>query len=251
MFTFDSTIRIITVATMAATLVACKDITSTPPTATKAQPAATTPPTPVEPPKPIEAPPPVAVLPPPPTVATEVGKETVEDEDDSLKPGDMLGAARKLLDEGKLERAFKLATLAVDKMPKRSAAWNTLGRTQLRLGKRQDAIASFGKAVQLNDKNPYARNNLGLALIYDKRAEEAVDVLEQAVELEPVESYMWNNLGMAYEQVDRLEEAREAYGKAAEMDSDLARQSLARLLGVKSVIKTAKVDTDTSNTTTQ
>ena len=74
-------------------------------------------------------------------------------------------------------------------------------------------------------------------------------MLEQAIELEPVEAYMWNNLGMAYEQVDRLEEAREAYGKAAEMDSDRARESLARLLGVKSVIQTAKADTDTKSTT--
>ena len=186
----------------------------------------------VEAPKPIEAPPPLpAALPPPPAVTATVATETVEDDDDSLKPGDALGAARKLLDEDKPERAFKMATLAVTRMPKRSAAWNTLGRTQLRLGKRQDAIASFEKAVELNDKSSYAKNNLGLALIYDKRFEEAVDVLEQAVELEPVEAYMWNNLGMAYEQVDRLEEAREAYGKAAEMDSDRARESLARLAG--------------------
>ena len=117
------------------------------------------------------------------------------------------------------------------------------------MGNRKDAIASFEKAVDLNPKNSYARNNLGLALIYDKRFEEAVDMLEQAVELEPVEAYMWNNLGMAYEQLDRLEEAREAYGKAVEMDSDRARDSLARLMGVKSVIRTAKVDTDTTSTT--
>ena len=53
---------------------------------------------------------------------------------------------------------------------------------------------------------------------------------------------MWNNLGMAYEQLDRLDDARVAYGNAVEMESDLARESLARLEGVKSVIRTAKVD---------
>ena len=117
------------------------------------------------------------------------------------------------------------------------------------MGKRKDAIASFEKAVELNPKNSYAQNNLGLALIYDKRFEEAVDALEQAVELEPVEAYMWNNLGMAYEQLDRLEEARDAYSKAVEMESDLARESLARLEGVKSVIRTAKVDTENKDGT--
>jgi len=249
MFTFDSTIRIFTAVAMTATLAACNDITSTPPT--KARAVATQPSTVVETPTPIEAPPTPAALPPLPAVTAAAATETVEDDDSSLKPGDALGAARKLLEEDKPERAFKMAKVATYHTPKRSAAWNTLGRTQLRLGKRQDAIASFEKAVELNDKSSYAKNNLGLALIYDQRFQEAVDVLEQAVELEPVESYMWNNLGMAYEQLDRLEEARESYGKAAEMNNDRARDSLARLLGVKSVIKTAKVDIDPKTTTTQ
>src|SRR4029078_6625346 len=85
--------------------------------------------------------------------------------------------------------------------------------------------------------------------MYDKRFEEAVDALEQAVEMDPVEAYMWNNLGMAYEQVDRLDDARVAYSNAVEMESDLARESLARLKGVKSVIRTAKVDTENKDGT--
>ena len=147
------------------------------------------------------------------------------------------------------DKALKLASIAVKRMPKRSGAWNTLGRVQLQMGKRKDAIESFEKAVDLNPKNSYARNNLGLALIYDKRFEEAADTLEQAVELEPVEAYMWNNLGMAYEQLDRLEDARVAYGNAVEMESDLARKAWPASKGVKSVIRTAKVDTENKDGT--
>ena len=51
---------------------------------------------------------------------------------------------------------------------------------------------------------------------------------------------------MAYEQLDRLDDARQAYGNAVEMDSTLAKESLTRLEGVKSVMKTAKVDTTDS-----
>ncbi len=140
-------------------------------------------------------------------------------------PPDALATARKLLDDKQYDKALKLASIAVKRMPKRSGAWNTLGRVQLQMGKRKDAIESFEKAVDLNPKNSYARNNLGLALIYDKRFEEAADALEQAVELEPVEAYMWNNLGMAYEQLDRLDDARVAYGNAVEMESDLAKEA--------------------------
>jgi Flp pilus assembly protein TadD len=165
-----------------------------------------------------------------------------DDDDQEIEPSEALAGARKLLAAGNGERALRMAKVAVLRTPKRSGAWNVLGRAQLVLGKRKEAISSFEKAIELNPQSSYARNNLGLALIYDKRYEEAVNSLEQAVELEPVEAYMWNNLGMAYEQLDRLEDARDAYDEAVAMDSDRASASLSRLDGVKSVIRTAKVD---------
>ena len=221
MFTSVRFTKILTAVAMTASIAACNDLAPT----RKQKPVVTT----TEPPKPIETPTPTATPPPvapttPPTVATETAKPpvTVENDDDGPRPVDALAAAREMLDEKNYDKALKLASIAVKKMPKRSGAWNTLGRVQLQMGQRKEAIASFEQAVDLNPKNSYARNNLGLALIYDKRFEEAADMLEQAVELEPVESYMWNNLGMAYEQLDRLEEARDAYRSAIEMDSDLA-----------------------------
>ena len=246
MFTSVRFTRILTAVAMTASVAACNDLSSP---KTKTTPTTTTPtPSPVvttEAPKPTPAPAPAET---PPTLAKETDKTpvTVDNDDDGPHPVDTLAAARKLLDDKQYDKALKLANIAVKRMPKRSGAWNTLGRVQLQMGKRKDAIASFEKAVDLNPKNSYARNNLGLALIYDKRFEEAADALEQAVEMEPVEAYMWNNLGMAYEQLDRLDDARVAYGNAVEMESDLARDSLDRLKGVKSVMKTAKADTDGS-----
>jgi tetratricopeptide (TPR) repeat protein len=58
---------------------------------------------------------------------------------------------------------------------------------------------------------------------------------------------MWNNLGMAYEHLDRLDDAREAYGKAIELQNERAGISLARLDGVETIIKTAKVETETAS----
>ncbi len=245
MFTRVRFTKILVAVALTASAAGCNDLS---PSGAKTKPVVTT----TEPPKatektptPTEVPAPVAPMPTPTPTATDVAKTpvAVDNDDDGPHPVDSLAAARKLLDDKQYDKALKLADIAVKRMPKRSGAWNTLGRVQLQMGKRKDAIASFEKAVDLNPKNSYARNNLGLALIYDKRYEEAADALEQAVELEPVEAYMWNNLGMAYEQLDRLDDARVAYGNAAEMESDLARESIARLKGVKSVMRTAKVDT--------
>jgi Tfp pilus assembly protein PilF len=201
-----------------------------------------------EQPKPSGSPSPVATPTPTPVTSDQpkpqptVAKGDDDDDDQHIEPSQALAGARKLLADGNGEGALKLAKVAVLRTPKRSGAWNVLGRAQLVAGNRQDAIESFEKAVELNPESSYARNNLGLALIYDKQFEQAVDSLEQAVELEPVEAYMWNNLGMAYEQLDRLADARDAYDKAVAMDSDRASASLTRLKGVKSVIRTAKAD---------
>ena len=50
---------------------------------------------------------------------------------------------------------------------------------------------------------------------------------------------------MAYVQPDRFDDAREAYEKAAEMNSGLAKGSLAWLDGVESVLRTAKGEPST------
>lgn len=169
---------------------------------------------------------------------------------------ELLGKARAAITRGELDRALKLARLATKKAPTKSAAFNTLGRAQLKAGARKDAIASFEKAVELNPSSSFAENNLGLALIYDGKYEEAVDALEEATQLEPVEPYMWNNLGMAYEHLDRLDDARDAYKQAVAAASDetggaVAKENLTRLAGVKTVkpMKTAKIDTVKSDVT--
>jgi tetratricopeptide (TPR) repeat protein len=229
--------------TLAAGLAACDDLPAPPHKV--ATPIAAEPPRPSE----LPAPPPVTTTPPTSAIGDKpkpqeptVAKSDDGSDDEDIEPSEALTGARKMLAAGNGESALRFAKVAVLRTPKRSSAWNVLGRAQLVLGKRKDAITSFEKAVELNPQSSYARNNLGLALIYDKRYEEAVDSLEQAVELEPVEAYMWNNLGMAYEQLDRLDDARDAYDKAVAMDSDRASASLTRLKGVKSVIRTAKVD---------
>ena len=204
--TLSNVIRLSLALAAAGTLAACEDI---PPPAPKVRPLVT------ELPAPEATPTPPATPPAPPVATPEVKAEPVIITPTDDKPVDTLTAARKMLDAGEGDKALELAKVATLKTPKRSAAWNVRGRAELRVGKRKDAIASFEKAV---------------------------DSLEEAVELEPVMAYTWNNLGMAYEQLDRLEEARDAYAKAVTMESEHARDSLARLKGVESVIRTAKAE---------
>jgi Tfp pilus assembly protein PilF len=240
------TLKAIALLTASVGLAACNDVP------TRTSKPSPTPPVVAEAPKtpePVASPPPAM-----PDVKADVKKEepivkkavTKDDDDsDAIENGtltELLTRTREALSAGETDRALKLAASAVKKAPKRSAGWNLLGRAQLQAGKRKLALSSFEKAVELNPSNSYAQNNLGLTLIYEGKYDEAIDALEVATEHEPVEGFMWNNLGIAYEHVDRLDDAREAYRKGADMESENARDSLARLEGVKSVMKTAKVD---------
>jgi len=213
-------------------------------------------------PAPAPSKPEVRVETPAPKPAVEAAKKPEPPKSEQASAGDdgtvdeLLGKARDAIDKGELDHALKLARLATKKAPNKSAAFNTLGRAQLKAGARKDAIASFEKAVELNPSSSFAENNLGLALIYDGKYEEAVDALEEATQLEPVQPYMWNNLGMAYEHLDRLDDARDAYKQAVAAASDetggaVAKENLVRLAGVKTVkpMKTAKIDTVKSDVT--
>jgi tetratricopeptide (TPR) repeat protein len=181
---------------------------------------------------PVAAAPPVVETAPPAKIAEEV----------EPSPNELVKGARAALDDGDLDEALRLAQKAVVETPGRSAAWNTLGRVQLRRGQRDAALDSFEQAVETNPSNAWARNNHGLALLYAERYEEAIDELEQATDLSPSVGLMWNNLGMAYERAERLDEARSAYRRAISLDHRGAAQNFVRIEGVKSLGHTAQVD---------
>lgn len=239
--------KTITILTLSAGLAGCLGGCNDVPAAnTPAPKQATTIPVAAQPPKTPDVPTPSVTTPTPTTEparpTTPITKSEEIDDSKITSITELMSRTRQALAIHESDRALELAARIVKKAPLRSGGWNLLGRAQLQAGKRDLALGSFEKAVAINPGNSYAQNNLGLTLIYARRFEEAIEALEEAVDLEPVEGYMWNNLGMAYENVDRLDDAREAYEKAAEMESTNARDSLARLKGVKSVIRTAKAD---------
>jgi len=192
--------KVLTAVALTASIAACNDLSPSPKkttTTTTQAPVVTT-----ETPKPIAAPTPTET---PPAVATETVKPpvTVENDDDGPHPPDTLATARKLLDEKQYDKALKLAGLACRKMPKRSGAWNTLGRVQLQMGKRTDAIESFEKAVELNPDSAQAQNDLAIALEQQGEFEKARAAYEKALKLKPGDVYIQQNYDLFREADDK------------------------------------------------
>lgn len=64
-------------------------------------------------------------------------------------------------------------------------AWNNRGAILKNLGKNQEALESFGKAVILNPKDSFFLQNKGYTLMKLIRNKEALECFNKALELNP------------------------------------------------------------------
>src|SRR5215470_3562705 len=139
--------RAIATLTLGTALVACEDTQTTPkPTTTITPPSSVITPEPPKPPSLPPAPVPEATAPAVQPKGKPAESTVAETDIDDESPSAALAASREALAAGNKERALKLATIAIEHSPKRSSAWNALGRAQLQMGKRKNAITSFEKA---------------------------------------------------------------------------------------------------------
>ncbi len=75
---------------------------------------------------------------------------------------------------------------------------NKMGRTYGALGRRDEAIDNFQKAIAIYPLSPVFRNNLAVQYIKAGRLDDAIATLEKALLYAPDEDYLYLNLGNAY-----------------------------------------------------
>ena len=91
-----------------------------------------------------------------------------------------------------------------------------------KVGRLAEAIALYGRAVELRPDYAEAHNNLGNALGEAKRFEEAAASLRRAADLRPELAPIHTNLGLALGRLKRFEEAAVSHRRAIELQPDLA-----------------------------
>lgn len=120
-------------------------------------------------------------------------------------------------------RAGNRTTEALDELdealrlePSFAAAHHDRGVILSRLGRMEEALPAFHKALELRD-DPATRNALGTALCRLDRCGEAIPHFEKAVELAPRFLEALQNLGQAYRLAGRFREAEELERRAARL----------------------------------
>jgi serine/threonine protein kinase len=85
--------------------------------------------------------------------------------------------------------------------------WNNKGVSLNNLGKVEEAITCFDKALEINPEYAYAWNNKGISLAVLGRFEEATIYYSKALEINPEYAEAWNNKGNSLRSLGRNEEA--------------------------------------------
>ena len=118
--------------------------------------------------------------------------------------------------------------LALD--PRDAAAWSNKGRSLAALGRREEAIRCYDRALELDPRNVPAWNNKGVSLNALGRHEEAIGCFDRALELEPRDADAWFSRAFAEEEVGRSADAISSYRKFIEVapPQDAQRIALAR-----------------------
>jgi tetratricopeptide (TPR) repeat protein len=122
---------------------------------------------------------------------------------------------------GRYEEAIASYDKALAIKPDSPEAWYSRGNALGNLIRYEEAIASYDKALAIKDDIPEAWCNRGNVLLNLGRHEEAIASCDKALEIQPDFPEAWNNRGAALVNLDRDEEVIASCDKAVEIQPDL------------------------------
>ncbi len=125
-----------------------------------------------------------------------------------------LEQGRNLLENGHLNEAIKVLSLATSLDPKLTQAHSLLAVAYDRKGLHDRARASHQKALGVAHKDAQALNNSGYSLYLNGDYKGAVEYLKRAAKLAPKDQRISNNLGLAQSRLGKYDDAFKSFARA-------------------------------------
>jgi tetratricopeptide (TPR) repeat protein len=125
----------------------------------------------------------------------------------------------KLKTLGKYEEAIQCYDKAIELNPSNSAVYHNKGNALQVLGKNEAAIECYNQAIALDSRCPKAYTNKGNALQALGKNEEAIKSYNQAIALDSICPKAYTNKGNALQALGQNEAAIECYNQAIALDS--------------------------------
>jgi tetratricopeptide (TPR) repeat protein len=126
----------------------------------------------------------------------------------------------ELIGLGRYEDAIASYDRAIKINPDLHEAWSNRGVALVNLGRYEKAIASYDRAIKIKPDLHETWYNRGVALGNLGRYEEAIDSFDRTIEINPDDHEAWYNRGNALGNLGRYEEAIDSYDRAIEINPD-------------------------------
>ncbi len=140
-------------------------------------------------------------------LATEYSYKALSLEPTSASATECLSLGNKLLELGKVEEAIACYYRAIELDKKLSAAYNKLGNILIQQGELDRAITVYRQGIKLRPNNLILHYKLGEALTKKQQYQQAINAYHQAIELNPNNHFFYINLGEVLHKQGFLEEA--------------------------------------------
>ncbi len=101
-----------------------------------------------------------------------------------------------------------------------NAVWNNRGIDLSKLGRYEEAIASYDKALQINPDKHESWDGRGVALFHLGRYEEAIASFDKTLQINPSDDIAWYNRGFTLDKLGRYGEAIASWDKVLQIKPD-------------------------------
>ena len=125
-----------------------------------------------------------------------------------------------LYSQGLYQDVFNEATKLIIKFPNSVNLYNIIGSVNKQLGKLEEAIDVYKKAIDIKPDYAELHYNIGNALKDQGKLDEAIEAFTKAVSIKPNYTLAYNNMSNVLKEQGKLEEAIEVYNKALSITPD-------------------------------
>jgi tetratricopeptide (TPR) repeat protein len=115
---------------------------------------------------------------------------------------------------GKSDDAVECFDKAILDRPDDSWAWFNKGVSLHRMGMIGEAMKCYDRALAIEPNDPDVLSNKGIALRSIGKTEEAIECYLTALKYAPKDAGIWSNLGVTYRVLGRTKDALDCYGRA-------------------------------------
>ena len=137
-------------------------------------------------------------------------------------PPNLINSIIERFNKGPLHQVLSEISKLLQNYPSSAILYNLEGTANARLGRQDDALESFKRAISINPKSAEANNNMGNILKERGDLEKAIKAYTSALLLKPDYTEAFYNLGNAYKEMKNWTEAVTTYNQAISLNPNYA-----------------------------